>query len=100
MALQSSIKGLTQQVEEAAASDKFEEANALQAELDSSTEEANALAAEHSFTADDMQDLAAPPTHPTVQSLPEQPESTSAKVEAPADGNKPQVAIADDQGGS
>ncbi|KAL0047708.1 hypothetical protein WJX82_009972 [Trebouxia sp. C0006] len=38
--LQSSMQGLAHQVEEAAASDKFEEANALQAELDSSTEEA------------------------------------------------------------
>ena len=102
MALQSSMKGLTHQVSEAAASDKFEEANALQAELDSSTEEANALAAEHSFTPDDMQDLAVAPTHPAEQSLPEQPESASslgAKVEAQANGNKPHVAMADDPSG-
>lgn len=101
MALQSSMKGLTHQVSEAAASDKFEEANALQAELDSSTEEANALAAEHSFTPDDMQDLAGTPT-PEVQPLPEQAESAPSsgpKMEAEADGNKPQVAMADDPSG-
>ena len=102
MALQSSMKGLTHQVSEAAASDKFEEANALQAELDSSTDEASALAAEHSFTPDDMQDLDGTPTQPEVQPLPEQPESAPSsgpKMEAQADGNKPQVAIADDPSG-
>lgn len=61
-AVQSSMQGLARQVEAAAAADKFDEATALQAELDSSMEEANALAAEHAFTSSDMQDLAALPT--------------------------------------
>ena len=59
--VQSSMQGLARQVEEAAAADKYEEATALQAELDSSTEEADALAAEYTFTPNNMQDLVGPP---------------------------------------
>ena len=55
------MQGLARKVEAAAAADKFDEATALQAELDSSTEEADALAAEHAFTSDDIKDLAAVP---------------------------------------
>ena len=56
------MQGLARQVEEAAAADKYEEATALQAELDSSAEEGEGLAAEYSFTPNNMQDLVAPPT--------------------------------------
>ena len=63
------MQGLARQVEEAAAADKFEEATALQAELDSSAEEADALAAEYTFTPNNMQDLVAPPT-PTLAPTP------------------------------
>jgi len=97
--LQSSMQGLAHQVEEAVASDKFEEANALQAELDSSTEEASALAAEYSFTSADMQDLAVTASLLTEQSLPQQSASntgSSAKEQAQEGGNKPPVAIAED----
>ncbi len=93
------MQGLAHQVEEAAASDKFEEANALQAELDSSTEEASALAAEYSFTSADMQDLAVTASLLTEQSLPQQSASntgSSAKEQAQEGGNKPPVAIAED----
>ncbi|KAL0028763.1 hypothetical protein WJX79_005643 [Trebouxia sp. C0005] len=97
--LQSSMQGLAHQVEEAAASDKFEEANALQAELDSSTEEASALAAEYFFTSADMQDLAVTAALLTEQSLPQQSVSNtaySAKEQTEEGGNKPRVAIAED----
>lgn len=59
------MQGLARQVEDAAAADKYDEATALQAELDSSTEEADALAAEYTFTPDNMQDLVSLPTPPT-----------------------------------
>ncbi len=98
--LQSSMQGLAHQVEEAAASDKFDEANALQAELDSSTEEAGALATEYSFTSDDIQNLAAAPTPPADKPLPGQPASSAGspvKRLSHTESDKPQVAIADDQ---
>ena len=94
------MQGLAHQVEEAAASDKFEEANALQAELDSSREEASALVAEYSFTPADMQDLAVTASLLTEQSLPQQSASTtgsSAKEQTEERSNKPQVAIAEDR---
>ena len=97
--LQSSMQGLAHQVEEAAASDKFEEANALQAELDSSREEASALVAEYSFTSADMQDLAVTASLLTEQSLPQQSASnpgSSAKEQTEQGSDKPQVAIAED----
>ena len=95
------MQGLVRQVEEAAATDKFEEANALQAELDSSTEEASALAAEYSFTSQDMQDLAAAssPILPPEQTLPDpSPLTSPAKPQSHTDVEQGQVSIADDQG--
>ena len=94
------MQGLAHQVEEAAASDKFEEANALQAELGSSTEEASALAADYSFTSADMQDLAVSASLLTEQSLPQQSASntgSSAKEQTGEGSNKPQAAIAEDR---
>ena len=64
------MQGLARQVEEAAAADKYEEATALQAELDSSTQEADALAAEYTLTPNNMQDLVSPPTPTPTPSLP------------------------------
>lgn len=58
------MQGLAQQIEQAAAADNFDEATALQAELDSANIETAALASEHDFSAQDAQDLltAAPST--------------------------------------
>ena len=51
------MQGLAQQIEQAAAADNFDEATALQAELDSATIETAALASEHDFSAQDVQEL-------------------------------------------
>ena len=99
--MQSSTQGLAKQVEEAAASERFDEASALQTELDSSTEEADALASEFAFTAADMQDIASALESAATQSLPSgiAPANTAeVKVESPSNSNRAQAAIADDQG--
>lgn len=51
------MQGLSQQTEQAAAADNFDEATALQAELDSATTESAALASEHGFSPSDAKDL-------------------------------------------
>lgn len=100
-AVQSSMQGLARQVEEAAAADKYEEATALQAELDSSTEEADALAAEYTFTPNNMQDLVAtpnptpaPPTDQTLKGVP--PAVVVPKERLTSEAGGPQSTAADD----
>lgn len=104
--VQSSMQGLARQVEEAAVADKYEEATALQAELDSSTEEAGALAAEYTFTPNNMQDLVTPdpnstphptpipPTEQTLQGVPPAVVTPKERLTSKADG--PQSTAADD----
>lgn len=101
-AVQSSLQGLARQVEEAAAADKYEEATALQAELDSSTQEADALAAEYTLTPNNMQDLVPPPTptptptKPTEQTLKGVPPGVVApKKLATGSGGPPSMAVDD-----
>ena len=99
-ALQSSMQGLARQIEEAAAVDKYDEATALQSELDSSTAEANALAAEYAFTAEDMQDLVAAPSPPTEQALNGSPSPLATSHQEPkaqpASTDGTQHAVTDD----
>lgn len=54
------MQGLTQQVEQAAAAENFNEATALQSELDSANSESAALALEHGFSSQHAQDLLSP----------------------------------------
>ena len=86
--VQSSMQGMASQIEKAAAADNFEEATALQAELDSSTEEADALAAEYAFTPDDMQDLIAVTAAPTAASTAAPTKQTLHSMPAPAATHK------------
>ena len=97
------MQGLARQVEEAAALDKYDEANALQAELDSSTQEASALATEYSFTSNDIQDLAASPSQPPVPPpeppLHQQPRLPKSVASSPAPLAKRQSSVTQRVGG-
>ena len=100
MMLQSSMQGLAKQVEEAAASEKFDEAGALQTELDSSTEEASALASEYGFLPANMQDIAAAFTPTAAPSLPHASaldNAITAKLGSQTDADKASSAVGGDE---
>lgn len=64
------MQGLAQQVEQAAAGDKYDEATALQAELDRANIEAAALASEHGFSSQEADQLLPVPPPAAAAVLP------------------------------
>ena len=70
------MQSLSQQIEQAAAANKFDEATALQAELDGADFEAAALASEHGFASEEAQDLL--PASPPAAAIPASPTQAAA----------------------